>query len=91
MNMRNHEQTMPVVQDAILIYQHGGQDEQLQVGTPAWYAWLNTARTFAFRSALGTFTARKEQASNKRGAGTGAPTASATARSTEAISANRRS
>ena len=67
MNMRNHEQSMPVVQDAILIYQHGGQDERLQVGTPAWYAWLNTARTFAFRSALGTFTARKEQASNKRG------------------------
>ncbi|HEX6552282.1 MAG TPA: LuxR C-terminal-related transcriptional regulator [Ktedonobacteraceae bacterium] len=67
MNMRNHEQSMPVVQDAILIYQHDGQDERLQVGTPAWYAWLNTARTFAFRSALGTFTARKEQASNKRG------------------------
>ncbi len=67
MNMRNHEQSMPVVQDALLIYQHGGQHERLQVGTPAWYAWLNTVRTFAFRSALGTFTARKEPASNKRG------------------------
>ena len=65
--MRNHEQSMPVVQDTILIYQRGGQDERIQVGTPAWYDWLNTARTFAFRSAMGTFTARKEQASNKRG------------------------
>jgi predicted ATPase/DNA-binding CsgD family transcriptional regulator len=67
MNMHNHEQTMPIVQDALLIYRHGGQDERLQVGTPAWYDWLNSARTFAFRSALGTFTARKEPASNKRG------------------------
>jgi predicted ATPase/DNA-binding CsgD family transcriptional regulator len=68
MNMRNHhEQTMSIVQDALLTYRHGGQDEQLQVGTPAWYAWLSTARSFAFRSASGSFTARKEPASNKRG------------------------
>ena len=53
MNMRNHEQTTPIVQDAILIYQHGGQDERLQVGTPAWYDWLNTARTFAVRRSPG--------------------------------------
>src|SRR5438105_13346411 len=58
---------MPVVQDDILIYQRSGQDCRVPVGTPAWYAWLRTARTFAFRSAFGTFTARKEQASNKRG------------------------
>ncbi len=62
-----HEQAMPVVQDDILIYQRSGQDCRLPVGTPDWYAWLSTARTFAFRSAFGTFTARKEQASNKRG------------------------
>src|SRR5438876_8079621 len=58
---------MPVVQDDTLIYQRSGQDCRLPVGTPDWYAWLSTARTFAFRSAFGTFTARKEQASNKRG------------------------
>src|SRR6266516_460648 len=69
MNMSNHEQAMPVVQEDILIYQHGGQDDRLPVGTPEWYAWLSRARSFAFRSALGTFTARKEQASNKRGGG----------------------
>jgi predicted ATPase/DNA-binding CsgD family transcriptional regulator len=67
MNMSTHEQTMPVVQEDILLYQKDGQDERLPVGTPAWYAWLNTARTFSFRGASGTFTARKEQASNKRG------------------------
>jgi predicted ATPase/DNA-binding CsgD family transcriptional regulator len=67
MNMREHEQAIPVVQGDTLIYQQGGQDYRLLVGTPAWYAWLSTARAFAFRGAFGTFTARKEQASNKRG------------------------
>ena len=67
MNMSTHEQTMPVVQEDILLYRQNGQDERLPVGTPAWYAWLNTARTFSFRGASGTFTARQEQASNKRG------------------------
>jgi len=37
------------------------------VGTPAWYAWLATASTFAFTGEGGTFTARKERAGNKRG------------------------
>jgi predicted ATPase/DNA-binding CsgD family transcriptional regulator len=67
MNMSTHEQTIPVVQEDILLYRENGQDERLPVGTPAWYAWLHTARTFSFRGASGTFTARKEQASNKRG------------------------
>src|SRR5215472_1052496 len=67
MSMSNHEQTMPVVQEDILTYQQDGQDDRLPVGAPAWYAWLSTARSFAFRSAFGSFTARKEQASNKRG------------------------
>jgi predicted ATPase/DNA-binding CsgD family transcriptional regulator len=66
-SMRNKDDTLPVVQGDTLIYQRGGQDYQLPVGTPAWYGWLSTVRTFAFRSAFGTFTARKEQASNKRG------------------------
>jgi len=65
--MKDENEAMPVVQDETLTYQRGGQDERLPVGTPAWYAWLSTARAFAFRSALGTFTARKEPASNKRG------------------------
>jgi len=67
MSMKNKANTISVVQGDTLLYQRDGQDYQLPVGTTAWYGWLSTARTFAFRSAFGTFTARKEQASNKRG------------------------
>src|SRR5215472_2626673 len=67
MRMRNHDSTIPVVQDNMLIYQRGGQDCQLLVGTSAWYAWLGTATTFAVRSAFGTFRVHKERAGNKRG------------------------
>ena len=65
--MKNKGEAIPVVQDETLSYQRSGQDEHLLVGTPAWNAWLSTARSFAFRGALGTFTARKEPASNRRG------------------------
>src|SRR5258708_34282598 len=37
------------------------------VGTPLWYTWLETATTFRFESAEGTFTAHKERAGNQRG------------------------
>ena len=67
MRMRNNDNAIPVVQGDTLIYQRGGQDYRLSVGTPAWYAWLGTVRTFAFGSAFGNFTARIEQASNQRG------------------------
>src|SRR6516162_1854433 len=67
LRMKDENEAMPIVQDGTLTYQRGGRDEQLPVGTPAWYAWLSTASSFAFRSALGSFTARKEPASNKRG------------------------
>src|SRR6476619_6670192 len=33
----------------------------ITVDTPAWFAWLEQATTFAFRSASGRFTARKER------------------------------
>ncbi len=65
--MSNQKQAMPVVQDDILLYQRNGQACRLTVGTPAWYAWLSTATTFAFRSEMGSFTARREQAGHKRG------------------------
>src|SRR5215467_507629 len=67
MSMSTYEQAMPVVQEDTLLYQRNGQAYRLTVGTPAWYAWLSTATTFAFRSEIGTFTARREQAGNKRG------------------------
>jgi LuxR family transcriptional regulator, maltose regulon positive regulatory protein len=30
------------------------------VGSPAWFAWLNTAATFYYESSVGTFTAHQE-------------------------------
>jgi ATP/maltotriose-dependent transcriptional regulator MalT len=35
----------------------------INVGTPAWYAWLESATTFAFSGPGGSFTARKERRS----------------------------
>jgi LuxR family transcriptional regulator, maltose regulon positive regulatory protein len=38
-----------------------GQASTIAVGTPAWYAWLEQATTFAFTNEQGRFTARKER------------------------------
>jgi LuxR family transcriptional regulator, maltose regulon positive regulatory protein len=57
----------PIVQDGTLVYQHGGHEQTLAIGTAAWYSWLETASTFAFVSERGTFTARREQSGHKRG------------------------
>ena len=59
--------TTPLVQGDRLIYQQDDQEQVLMVGTPDWFAWLETATSFAFTSDTGTFTARKERASNQRG------------------------
>lgn len=56
-----------LVEDETLIYQRDGEYHQLQVGTPAWYAWLETATLFRVRGPFGTFTVRKEQAGNQHG------------------------
>jgi len=60
-------QTTSIVQNDALIYQRDGEECSLVVGTPAWYAWLETVTVFTFSSAYGTFTAHKEQAGNRRG------------------------
>lgn len=67
MRMKDKNDAIPVVHDETLTYRQDGQNARLSVGTPDWYAWLRTARAFAFRGTFGTFTARKEHASNKRG------------------------
>ncbi len=67
MSTSNRHQLIPLVQGDILTYREDGRDEQLRVSSPAWYMWLETATTFAFRSEAGSFTARKEQAGHKRG------------------------
>src|SRR5215831_6016959 len=60
-------QTTPFVQGKTLIFQQDGHEHTLLIGTSAWYAWLETATLFTFRSAYGTCTVRKERAGNKRG------------------------
>src|SRR5205823_10745499 len=57
----------PVVTDDTLSYQEQGHEQIVPVGTPAWYAWLQSARAFTFRSSSGQFTARHERAGNGRG------------------------
>jgi LuxR family maltose regulon positive regulatory protein len=57
----------PLVRGDRLIYQQDEHEQVLAVETPAWFAWLATASTFAFTSDIGTFTARKERAGNQRG------------------------
>lgn len=52
--------TTQVVQGELLIWQGDDQKQSLPVGSPAWYAWLEDASTFAFVGDMGTFTARKE-------------------------------
>jgi LuxR family maltose regulon positive regulatory protein len=49
-----------------LLYGHGGA-APIAVGSPAWFAWLEQASLFAFRSGAGSFTARRE--SRARGGG----------------------
>jgi LuxR family maltose regulon positive regulatory protein len=51
-----------LVEHALLVQSDGGGDA-IPVGSPAWYAWLASATSFAFRSTDGTFTAHKEHRS----------------------------
>jgi predicted ATPase/DNA-binding CsgD family transcriptional regulator len=60
-------QTPPIIQDEVLTYQQNDSTAQVMVGSTGWYAWLETASTFTFRSGQGSFTARKERAGNRRG------------------------
>src|SRR5215217_233518 len=50
----------PRVEDATLI-DRADAAQTILVGTPAWYAWLGGAASFAFVGASGSFTARKER------------------------------
>ena len=59
--------TLPIIRDGILIYQRDGKPAQIIVDSSGWYAWLEAASTFTFRSEHGSFTARKERAGNRRG------------------------
>src|SRR5690349_7012909 len=69
MPSRNAEvaKNLPTVTGKTLLYQKQGHEQLVRVGTPAWYAWLQQARAFTFRTSSRQFTVRKEQASNRRG------------------------
>ncbi|MDQ5853129.1 MAG: hypothetical protein M3380_13885, partial [Chloroflexota bacterium] len=58
---------LPAVQDGLLLYEQAGEARSLIVESGNWYAWLADATVFAFASEHGSFTARKERASNRRG------------------------
>ena len=53
---------IPLVADGLLLGA-GDEDPPLAVGSRAWFAWLadGSVRSFAYRSAAGRYTARKEQ------------------------------
>lgn len=57
----------PLVRDTLLVDRREEHEQMLTVGTSEWYDWLAQAETFAFTSPSGSFTARKEQAGNRRG------------------------
>jgi hypothetical protein len=49
--------TTPWVHEAMLVAPSSAAGDTT-VGTPAWFAWLDQATTFAFAGACGRFTAR---------------------------------
>jgi LuxR family maltose regulon positive regulatory protein len=51
---------IPLVDHTLLVQPKSAADA-ISVGSPAWYAWLTDATSFAFRSEHGTFTAHKER------------------------------
>jgi predicted ATPase/DNA-binding CsgD family transcriptional regulator len=59
---------LPLVSNDLLLLPGGLGEQQAPVivGSDAWYTWLasESARSFTFRSQLGTFTARREQKRN---------------------------
>jgi LuxR family transcriptional regulator, maltose regulon positive regulatory protein len=58
MNGSSMARTTPYVEHDLLSG-HGGA-APIAVGSPAWFAWLEQARLFAFRSGASGFTARRE-------------------------------
>ena len=65
--IKKRSETIGIVQNGVLLYASQGQHRTIIVGTPSWYAWLETATTFTFTCEEGSFTARKMRAGNRRG------------------------
>src|SRR5690349_5147481 len=52
--------TTPTVRGEVLTWPATETDQIILVGTPAWFAWLEGADSFAYEDSGGRFTARKE-------------------------------
>jgi predicted ATPase/DNA-binding CsgD family transcriptional regulator len=65
--MKHSSHTTGVVQGMLLTFQHEGGEVTAEVGSAAWFEWLEQATAFTFRDDVGHFTAHKTQAGNRRG------------------------
>src|SRR5689334_10887641 len=57
----------PRVEQGMLTLWNADGEQRIAVGAPEWFQWVETATMFAFASAQGTFTARREHSSSGRG------------------------
>lgn len=81
----------PIIQDGILTNLQDESPIQIVVGSSDWFAWLQSATTFTFRSEEGFSPRVKSAPAIGAGARTGAPIGSATESCTGPIWANQRS
>src|SRR5947209_6238939 len=65
--MKQSSLTTGMVQGMILTYQQDEGEVTVEVGSAAWFRWLEQATAFRFRDDIGHFTAHKTQAGNRRG------------------------
>jgi predicted ATPase/DNA-binding CsgD family transcriptional regulator len=65
--MKQSSLTTGVVKAMILTYQQEEGEARAEVGSAAWFAWLDRATAFTFRDEVGHFTAHKTRAGNRRG------------------------
>lgn len=56
----------PRVEQGALTLSNADGQQQIAVGAPEWFQWLETATMFVFASAHGSFIARRERASSGR-------------------------
>jgi predicted ATPase/DNA-binding CsgD family transcriptional regulator len=65
--MKQSSLTNGIVQSTILTYQQEEGEATAEVGSAAWFGWLEQATAFTFRDEAGHFTAHKTRAGNQRG------------------------
>jgi hypothetical protein len=65
--MKQTSPTTGVIQGMILTYQQDGGEVTAEVGSAAWFLWLEQATAFTFQDDAGHFTAHKTHAGHRRG------------------------